>query len=141
MSVSAFNKYNCFVEALAEKRHDLGADALVIALSNTAQSASFTTLANVVEISYTSLPALAARTLTGVTSSQTSGLYKLIANDMTIAATGTAAAFRYVVLYNSTAAAGWQLIGWWDNTVAVSLTSGQNFTVDYDATTGVLQLQ
>jgi 3D (Asp-Asp-Asp) domain-containing protein len=141
MATKPFNKYNTFVEAAMEKKHDLGADALVIALSNTAQSATFTTLANVTEIAYTNLPALAARTLTGVTSAQTSGLYKLIANDLSIAATGTAAAFQYIVLYNSTAAAGSQLIGWWDNGVAVSLTSGQNFTIDFDGSLGVLQLQ
>jgi hypothetical protein len=124
-----------------EKRHDLGADALVIALSNTVQAATFTTIANVTEIAYTNLPNLAARTLTGVTSAQTSGLYKLTATDLTITASGTAAAFQYVVLYNSTAASGWQLIGWWDNGTPVSLTSGQNFTVDFDGTTGILQLQ
>jgi hypothetical protein len=141
MAVRPFNKYNSFVEAAMEKKHDLGADALVIALSSTAQQATFTTLANVVEISYTSLPNLAARTLTGVASAQTGGLYKLTASDLTITATGAAAAFQYIVLYNSTAAAGSQLIGWWDNGTAVSLTSGQNFTIDFDGTLGILQVQ
>ena len=47
MPVAAFHKYDTFVEATMEKKHDLSADALVIALSNTAQSASFTTLVNV----------------------------------------------------------------------------------------------
>jgi hypothetical protein len=141
MPTQPFNKYNTFVESLAEKGHNLQSDALVIALSATPQLASFTTLANVVEIAYTGLSNLAARTLTGVTSAQSGGIYKLNATDLVIAATGTAAAFQYVVLYNSTAAAGVQLIGWWDNTTPVSLTSGQNFTVDFDATNGVLQLQ
>ena len=141
MAVRPFNKYNSFVEAVAEKQHNLQSDALVIALSNTAQAATFTTLANVTEIAYTNLPALAARTLTGVTSAQTGGLYKLNATDLVIPATGTAAAFQYIVLYNSTAAAGSQLIGWWDNGTPVSLTSGQNFTIDFDGTLGILQLQ
>jgi hypothetical protein len=141
MAVKPFNKYNCFVEAAMEKKHDLSADALVIMLSNTAQLASFTTVANIVEIAYTNLPNAAARTLANKVSAQASGLYKLTADDLTIAATGTAAAFQYIVLVNTSAAAGSQLIGWWDNGVAVSLTSGQNFTLDFDPSIGILQAQ
>jgi hypothetical protein len=147
MAVKPFNKYNSFVEAAMEKKHDLSADTLVIALSNTPQSATFTTLANVTEIAYTNINTgtvsggANGRTLQGITSAQTSGLYKLNATDLVIAAGGNVAAFQYVVLYNSTAAAGSQLIGWWDNGVPVSLTSGQNFTCDWDGTAGILQLQ
>jgi hypothetical protein len=45
------------------------------------------------------------------------------------------------VLYNDTPTSPADpLIGWWDNGAPVTLTAGQSFTVDYDATTGVLQL-
>jgi hypothetical protein len=61
---SSFNKFNCFVEDLAEGVHDLDTDQLYIALTNSAPSASNTVLANITEISggtgYTAGGALAA---------------------------------------------------------------------------------
>ena len=40
--MATFNKFNSFVEAMAEKAHNLGSDTLKLALSNTAPSASDT---------------------------------------------------------------------------------------------------
>ena len=48
--------------------------------------------------------------------------------------------FRYAVLYNDSAT-NKELIGWWDNGASVTLASGESFTVDYDASAGVLTLQ
>ena len=48
---SSFVKYNCFVENLAEKVHNLGADTLKVALSNTAPDAADAVLADAAEIS------------------------------------------------------------------------------------------
>ncbi len=46
--------------------------------------------------------------------------------------------FRYVVLYNSTAGL---LIGYWDYGSSVTtVASGETFTVQFDGTTGVLQI-
>lgn len=52
---------------------------------------------------------------------------------------GSIATFRYVVLYNDTATND-ELIGWWDYGSAVTLASGETFTVDFDAATGVLTI-
>jgi hypothetical protein len=49
--MSAYNKFNSFVEALAEKVHNLGSDTLKIALTNTAPVAGNTQLSNITEIS------------------------------------------------------------------------------------------
>ena len=95
--MAAFNKFDSFVEALAEKVHNLGADTLTVALTNTAPVAGNTVLANITEISYTNL---SSRVLTSVTSSQTSGTYTLDAADLVLTASGTVPTFRYVVLYN-----------------------------------------
>ena len=49
------------------------------------------------------------------------------------------AAFRYAVLYNDTAAND-ELIGFWDRGASTTLLVGDTFTVDFDGTTGVLQI-
>jgi hypothetical protein len=53
---------------------------------------------------------------------------------------GSIGPFRYAVLYNDTAASD-QLIGWYDYGTSLTLTSGNQFTVQFDATNGVLTLQ
>ena len=133
--MATFNKFNSFVEALAEKTHNLGADTLTIALTNTAPAAGNTVLANITEISYTNL---SSRVLTSVTSSQTGGTYTLDAADLVLTASGTVPTFRYVVLYNDTATSD-ELIGYYDYGSAVDLLNGETFTITFDAS-GILTL-
>ena len=133
--MAAFQKFNSFVEALAEKTHNLGADTLTVALTNTAPAAGNTVLANITEISYTNL---SSRVLTSVTSSQTSGTYTLDAADLVLTASGTVPTFRYVVLYNDTATSD-ELIGYYDYGSAVDLLNGETFTITFDAS-GILTL-
>ncbi|CAB5170090.1 hypothetical protein UFOVP153_1, partial [uncultured Caudovirales phage] len=76
-----------------------------------------------------------------VTSAQTAGVYKLVLTDVVFTATGgSIGAFRYVVLYNDTAT-NKELIGYYDYGSAITLNTGETFTVDFDATNGVIQLQ
>lgn len=63
--MATFNKFNAFVEHLAEKVHNLGSDALTVALTNSAPLATNSVLADLTQIAYTNL---SSRTLT-VTSS------------------------------------------------------------------------
>lgn len=133
--MATFNKFDSFVEALAEKTHNLGADTLTVALTNTAPTAGNTVLANITEISYTNL---SSRVLTSVTSSQTSGTYTLDAADLVLTASGTVPTFRYVVLYNDTATSD-ELIGYYDYGSAVDLLNGETFTITFDAS-GILTL-
>ena len=136
--MATFNKFNQFVEDTAEKVHNLGADALTIALSNVAPVATNSVLANITEIAYTNL---SARLVTTSSSAQTSGTYKLVCADLVLTASGAVATFRYVVLYNDTPTAPADpLIGWWDYGSGVTLANGETFTVDFDAANGVLQL-
>jgi hypothetical protein len=138
--MAAFNKFNSFVEAVAEKVHNLGADTLKVALSNTAPVASNTQLSNITQISavngYT-----AGGTATTITSSaQTSGTYKLVITDVVFTASGgSIGPFQYVVLYNDTATND-ELIGWYDYGTALTITNGNTFTVDFDGTNGVLTI-
>src|SRR5678815_3884230 len=138
--MASYNKFQQFVEDVAEKVHNLGADQLVIALTATANApvATNSILGNLTQISYTNL---SSRNITTSTSAQTSGTYKLVLTDLVLTASGTVAAFQYVVLYNDTPTSPADpLIGWWDYGSALTLNNGETFTVDFDGTNGVLQI-
>jgi hypothetical protein len=135
--MASFNKFNSFVEALAEKVHDLGSDTLTLALTAAANPpvSTNTQLSNLTQISYTNL---SSRVLTGVTSAQTLGTYALKADNLVLTASGTVATFRYIVLYNDTATND-ELIGWFDFGGNVSLLNGETFTITWDAA-GIINL-
>jgi hypothetical protein len=136
--MATFNKFDSFVEAVAEGTHNLGSNQLTIALSNVAPTAANSVLANITEITYTNL---STRNLTTTSSSQTGGLYKLVVADTTLTSTGgSTGPFRYVVVYNSTAAGG-PLIGFFDYGSSITLLSGESLTVDFDQTNGLLTIQ
>ena len=138
--MATFNKFHSFVEALSEKVHNLGTDTLTVALTNTVPVNTNTVLANITQIAYTNITngTTTGRDLTGVTSAQTSGTYKLDANDLVLTASGTVPTFRYVVLFNQTATND-ELIGWYDYGAAVDLLNGETFTITWDAA-GILTL-
>lgn len=138
--MASFTKLNGFVEHLAEKVHNLGSDQLTIALSNTAPGSEGTPptgstaaciLANVTQISYTNL---SSRNVTTSSSSQTGGTYTLVLTDLVLTASGAVGPFRYVYLYNDTAASD-NLIGYWDYGSSITLASGETFTIDLSAAT------
>ena len=55
MAVATFVKFQPFVEAVAEKKHNLGSDVLTIALSASAPSAANAVLTDITQIAYTNL--------------------------------------------------------------------------------------
>jgi len=127
-----FNKFYSFVEALAEKKHDLGADTIKVALCNAenAPTASKAVLTDLTTVSTTNLSPL---TPTRVSSSQTNGTYSLVLQDLTMTASGTVGPFRYIVLYNDTATND-DLICWYDYGSEITLNAGETFTLDFGAT-------
>ena len=138
--MAVFNKFNCFVADIANKVHNLGSDALKIMLTNTAPSASNLVKTDITEISAGNGYSAGGLAVTGITSSQTGGTYKLVASaDPVLTATGAVGPFQYAVLYNSTPASG-NLIGWWDRGSALTLANTDTFTIDLDQTSGILQL-
>ncbi len=135
--MSAFQKFQPFTKALADKLHSLGADQLKIALTNSAPAAANAVLADLTEISYTNC---STRAVTTSSSTQTSGTYKLVLTDLVLTAGGgTVGAFRYVVLYNDTAASK-NLVGYWDYGSSITLADGETFTIDFDGSAGVLTI-
>lgn len=139
--MATLNKFNCFVEDVAEKAHNLGADTLKAALTNTAPTAGQTTWNTTDHPAPTNANGYTAggNTLTISSSAQTGGTYKLVLADTVFTASGgTLGAFRYVVIYNSTASA--KPIGWYDYGSSITLNDGETFTVDFDATNGFITL-
>lgn len=131
--------FDSFKEAVFEKVHNLGSDTLKVALTNSAPVAGNTILANITQIANGNGYTTGGSTLTVSSSSQTSGTYKLVAADLTFTASGgTMGTFRYAVYYNDTATND-ELIGYVDYGSAVSLLTGQQFTLDHDPTNGILQ--
>ncbi len=139
--MATYNKFQAFVEDIAEKVHNLASDALTIALTATANApvATNSVLANLTQIAYTNL---STRVIGAPTSSaQSSGTYKLVLPDLVLTASGAVAAFQYVALYNDTPTSPADpLIAWWDYGASVTLANLETFTVDFDATNGVLQI-
>lgn len=146
--MATFTKLYGFVEHLAEKVHDLGADTLTVALSNTAPGSESTppntstaacVLANITQVAYTYC---SSRAITTTSSAQTAGTYKLVLTDLVLTATGGAIGpFRYVYIYNDTPTSPADpLIGYLDYGSSVTVNDGETFTLDFDPTNGALQV-
>ncbi len=134
--MATFTKFQPFVENLAEKVFNLGSDTLTVALTDTVPTNTFSTLSQITEIAYTNL---SARAITTSTSAQTAGTYKLVLDDLVLTASGNVAQFRYVVIYDDTAASD-QLIAYYDYGSEVNMTNTDTFTLDFDASNGFLQI-
>ena len=136
--MAAFQKFNVFVADCPNKVHNLGADTLKIMLSNVAPVATNAVKADITEIAAGNGYVAGGNAATLISSTQTGGLYTLKLNNVTFTASGgSIATFRYAVLYNSTPAAG-NLIGFFDYSAGLIITSGNAFQVQFDAVNGVL---
>lgn len=139
--MATFQKFNAFVEDLAEKVHNLGSDTLKVMLVNSpAPLATNSVKADLTEITAQNGYSAGGATATVASSSQTSGTYKLVINDITFTASGgNFGPFRYFVLYNDTSTSD-SLIGWWDYGSNITLSNGESVTADFSATNGALQI-
>lgn len=133
-----FNKFNSFVEALAEKKHNLGSDTLTVVLCDAAHApvAANGVLADLTLVATTNL---SSRVISISSSAQTDGTYKLVLTDLVLTASGDVGPFRYVVIYNDTAASD-ELIGWYDYGSEITLHDGDTFTIDFDGSNGALTI-
>jgi hypothetical protein len=141
--VATFNKFQPFVENLAEKVFNLGSDTLRLALTNTLPI----TTQGVFDPGGVHPPPAAANgytpggnVITISSSAQVTGTYKLVlADSLFTAAGGPIGPFRYGILYDDSAA-GDQVIGWWDYLASITLLDGETLTWDADPSTGILTL-
>ena len=138
--MATFNKFNAFVADVANKVHNLGADTLKVMLTNTAPVATNAIKTDITEIAAGNGYSAGGTAATLVSSAQSGGTYTLKLNNVTFTASvGSIGPFRYAVLYNSTPVNG-NLVGYWDYGTNLTVTAGNSFQVQFDATNGVLQL-
>lgn len=105
------NRFNAWIEYVNEKAINWQTDTFALALTNTAPTASDSTLSDITEIDYTNL---SSRVLTIASAGQTAGSYIVTANQLVLTAGGIVGPFRYVVMFDDTAT-GDPLVQWWDN--------------------------
>lgn len=127
--MATFQRFNSFIEAVAEKKHDMGADTFKVMLTNTAPVATNTVKANITEISGGNGYTAGGQTVAVASSSQTSGTYTAAVNTTATwtAAGGSIASFRYAVMYNDTATND-ELVGFWDYGSTISPAVGESFS-------------
>lgn len=139
--MAAFNKFQQFVQDLAEKVHNLSTDQVEIYLTNATPSASLDAVkADLAEIGtgngYTGPQD------TQNTGAEATGTYTLTGTKVVITASGgSIGPFQYVVLQNTTPTSPLDpLIGWWDYAAALTLQNGESFSVKFNSsdTTGTI---
>jgi hypothetical protein len=139
--MSSFNKFNVFVADIANKVHNLGSDVLKAMLTDVAPVATNAIRTDIMEIAAINGYTAGGAPVRIASSAQSGGTYTLLqsANPSWTATGAAIAQFRYVVLYNSTAASG-NLIGWWDTGAEQNVASGNTFIQNLDPINGILQL-
>lgn len=130
--MATYNKFQQFIQDLAEKVHNLSADQLECYLSNAAPSASADAVkADLAEIStgngYTGPQD------TQNTGAESGGTYTLTGTKIVVTASGAIGPFQYVVLQNTTPTSPLDpLIGWWDYGSPISLATGETFSIKFN---------
>lgn len=132
----AFNKYYGASKDAWEGKHNLAADAVKVALSNTAPDLTDVTLADASEIAAGNGYVAGGNAAALASSSQALGVYSAKFSDPAafVAAGGSIGPFRYAVIYNATSN---RVIGWYDYGSSITLQDGETFTVDLSQTTGL----
>ncbi|MEM1938174.1 MAG: hypothetical protein QXH14_08430 [Candidatus Caldarchaeum sp.] len=140
MPTLAYNKFQVFVEHLANKVHDLfgsgaNADTLKVYLSNTApDAATHQVKADLAEITAGNGYPAGGVALPNQSGTRSGGTFSLTADQITITASGgSIGPFRYFVLYNDTPTSPADpLIAWWDYGSALTLQDGDSITLRFN---------
>jgi 5-deoxy-D-glucuronate isomerase len=136
--MAAFFKFQDFSEQLIRGIHDFDAHTFKVYLSNTAPSASLDAVkADLAEITagngYT-----AGGNATTITVAEVTGTTTVSGTEVVFTATGAVGPFQYAALYNDTSTSK-NLVGAWDYGSAISLATGETFTVRFsNATPGAI---
>jgi hypothetical protein len=127
--MATYNKFQPWVEYLVEGVN-CDSDQFVVALTDTVPLATYGTLSQITEISYTNL---SSRNLTTTTKTQSGGTYTLDFSDLILTASGAVGPFRYVVIYDDTVS-GDPLVAWFDyGAGGVTMANGDTFTLTFNA--------
>lgn len=139
--MASYVKIHVFTKNLIDGVHDFDADTFKVMLSNTAiVVATDAVLADLTEISAGNGYTAGGSESTNVATSTSSGTAKVVGDDVVFTASGgTIGPFRYAVLYNDTPTTPADpLVGYWDYGSSITLQDAETFTVDFDASAGIL---
>jgi len=128
--MATYNKFQCFVEDICEKKHNLGSDTLKVALSSATNAPSASLDKKLADITTIASPAVDNTTLSVTSSSQTNGTYTLVLEDKLLTATGDVGPFQYVIIYNDDATND-ELIAWYDYGSEITLHANDTFKLDF----------
>ena len=127
--MATYNKFQAWVDYLTEGVN-CSSDQFVVALTNSAPVATNSILTDITQITYTNL---SSRNLTTASSSQTTGTYSLVVNDLTLTASGgSVGPFRYVVVYDDTVAND-PLVAWYDYGSSITLADTETLLINFGA--------
>lgn len=131
--MAAFNKFNCFVQDVANAKHDMKtgtAQTFKVYLTNILPVAGNTVYNTPADLGTANGYSAGGASIGTITGSQASGTFSFsgASNPTWTASGGSIGPFQYAVLYNATSAT-LPLIGWWDYGAAMTLTNGNTFTV------------
>jgi hypothetical protein len=136
--MAAYNKFNVFVEDLANKIHDLfgspiGDTLKVMLVNSPAPVATNSVKADLTEITAGNGYA-AGGTAVSANGTRATGTVTLDGDQVVFTASGgTIGPFRYPTLYNDTPTAPADpLIAWWDYGAGLTLNDGETFTVKFN---------
>jgi hypothetical protein len=129
----AFNKFQDFVGELGLGNHDLNTHTCKVGLSNTQPVNTNSVWGDITEIGtgngYTAGGEDSTNTYSESTGTGTMQGTKVVWT----AGGGSIGPFQYVVLYNDTQTSPVKpLIGWWDHGSAVTLNSGETYSVKFN---------
>lgn len=128
--MATYTKFQQFVEDLAHGVHNFDSDTLKVAFSNASNVPSASAHVKLADITTIVATNLGDLSLSVSSSGQSAGTYKLVVADKTLTASGAVPAFRYVIIYNDTAAND-PLICFFDYGSEVTLASGDTFKLDF----------
>ncbi len=131
--MGTFNKFQDFSEQVAKGVHVFGTHSFKLALTNSAPVATNTVLANITQIANGNGYTTGGAAVPNLTCTESSGITTVAADQVVFTATGAMGTFRYLVLYNDTAASD-NLVGWWDHGSTVSLQAGETYTFKFNDT-------
>jgi hypothetical protein len=122
MATLTATKFQSFIEAVFEKKHNFASDSLKVYLTNAApNAATHTVKADIAEIAGGNGYTAGGIAVTVTASSQTGGTYTLaVSVDTTITATGAVGPYQYAILCNDTAT-NKELIASWNFGSAITL--------------------
>lgn len=140
--MASFIVFPQFFQNVGRGVHNLNANALKVALSNTAPSLSNQVLADITQIANGAGYTAGGYALSGISFTLDGSVAELLVSDHVITAVGaTMATWRYPVIYDDTPSSPADpLLGYIDVGSGISLADGQTRTLDFSAINGLIRL-